>query len=70
MCVFFDRKSKNFLEKYNEIWEKVSHIIKESNSESVDNNKNLKAGKTEKLKTIIPNYYQHQATFGNEYFLK
>ena len=58
MCVFFDRKSKIFLEKY-EIWEKVSRIIKESNSESVDNNKNLKAGKTEKLKTIIPNYYQH-----------
>ena len=54
--------SKDLSAKYyqnNEIWEKVSRIIKESNSESVDNNKNLKAGKTEKLKTIIPNYYQH-----------
>ena len=53
MCVFFDRKSIFFLEKYNEIWEKVSKIIKESNSESVDNNKNLKAGKTEKSKTTM-----------------
>ena len=39
-------KDENFLEKYNEIWEKISNIIKkEFNSEPVHNKQYLKAEK-------------------------
>ena len=40
-CIYFSIKDENFLEKYNEIWEKVSNIIKtEFNSKPV-HNKNI-----------------------------
>ena len=43
---FFLMKDKEYLEKYNEIWEKVSNIIKNKfNSELVYNKKYLKAEK-------------------------
>ena len=40
VCLFF-MKDAEFLEKYNEIWEKVRNIIKKTNSELVYNKKYL-----------------------------
>ena len=46
-------KDENFLEKYNEIWEKVSNVIeKKLNSEPVHNKKYLKAVKKCKKKSF------------------
>ena len=42
MYVFFFKKDEKFLEKYNEIWEKVSNSIKKVNSEPRHNKKYLK----------------------------
>ena len=36
MYLFFLMKVEEFLEKYNEIWEKVSNMIKEINSELLE----------------------------------
>ena len=42
-CMSFFMKDAEFLEKYNEIWEKVRNIIKKTNSELVYNKKYLQA---------------------------
>ena len=45
-CLYFLIKNEKLLEKYNEIWEKVSNIIKkEFNTEPVHNKNYLKAGR-------------------------
>ena len=45
-CISFLMKDKEFLEKYNKIWEKVTNItIKKSNSKLIYNKKHLKAEK-------------------------
>ena len=44
-CMCFLMKDKKFLEKYNEMWEKLSNIIKKINSELISNKKYLKAEK-------------------------
>ena len=42
LCIFWSKKRKHF-DKYNEIWEKVSNIIKQIISELVYNKKYMKA---------------------------
>ena len=78
VCIFFV-KNEIFLEKYNEIWKKVSNIIKrEFNSKPVHNKKYLKTGKKINTKegfqctqvTLIDSLYRKYEIYCPKVFLE